>query len=343
MEISLIFPEKDRLTWLQKRKKMRKLRRPVEEWCVTKTLELSQNGVAILDHQGMIQWTNRMMQILLGTDSIDLLWGESISGFIPEKIADEFLSLIELSKMTGRSLGPIETELRMKGERSLYTRIMLSPVTVQGKQLILMDIQDISAWKYISGDLIQAHLELEHSYYTTLEGWGRALELRDHETEGHTKRVTEMAVDLALAYGIGLDQIIHIRHGALLHDIGKIGIPDSILLKPAELTPDEWTVMKKHPVYAYNLLKPIHYLSKALAIPYCHHERWDGSGYPRGVKGEEIPLEARIFAVVDVWDALLSDRPYRPRWPVEKVMAYMHEQTGHHFDPRVVEVFLEIL
>ncbi len=132
-----------------------------------------------------------------------------------------------------------------------------------------------------------------------------------------------------------------IRRGALLHDIGKIGIPDSILLKPGELTPDEWIIMKKHPSFAYDLIHPIPYLSETLDIPYCHHEKWNGSGYPRGLKGEKIPLAARIFAVIDVWDALLSDRPYRKKWSKEKAIQYLQEQAGIHFDPAVVKVFID--
>ncbi|MDD3699878.1 MAG: HD-GYP domain-containing protein, partial [Atribacterota bacterium] len=181
------------------------------------------------------------------------------------------------------------------------------------------------------------------AYDTTIEGWAQALELRDRETEGHTRRVADLTVKLAQALGVKSEDLIHIRRGALLHDIGKMGIPDRILLKPGPLTPEEWEIMKKHPVYAWELLSPIKYLRPALDIPYYHHERWDGTGYPRGLKGEEIPLSARIFAVVDVWDALTSDRPYRPAWSQEKALQYIKEQSGHHFDPRVVEKFLGLL
>ena len=152
-------------------------------------------------------------------------------------------------------------------------------------------------------ELNRSHLELTLAYDTTIEGWAQALELRDRETEGHTRRVADLTVKLAQALGVKSEDLIHIRRGALLHDIGKMGIPDRILLKPGPLTPEEWEIMKKHPVYAWELLSPIKYLRPALDIPYYHHERWDGTGYPRGLKGEEIPLSARIFAVVDVWDA----------------------------------------
>ena len=192
-------------------------------------------------------------------------------------------------------------------------------------------------------ELHRSHIELTLAYDTTIEGWAQALELRDRETEGHTRRVAELTVKLAQTLGIKSEDLIHIRRGALLHDIGKMGIPDQILLKPGPLTSEEWKIMKKHPVYAWELLSPIEYLRPALDIPYCHHERWDGTGYPRGLKGEEIPLSARIFAVVDVWDALISNRPYRSAWSRDKAREYIKEQAGHHFDPQVVEKFLELL
>jgi putative nucleotidyltransferase with HDIG domain len=166
--------------------------------------------------------------------------------------------------------------------------------------------------------LQRSNVELMLAYETTLEGWSRALDLRDKETEGHTQRVTEMAVQLAQDLGLRDEELVHIRRGALLHDIGKMGIPDSILLKPGPLTDEEWTIMRKHPVYAFDLLSPIAFLRPALDIPYCHHEKWDGTGYPQGLKGEAIPLAARIFAVIDVWDALRSDRPYRQGWAMTK-------------------------
>jgi len=185
--------------------------------------------------------------------------------------------------------------------------------------------------------------DLALAYDTTLEGWARALELRDHETEGHTRRVVQTTLDLARIMGIRESEMENVRRGALLHDIGKMGIPDSILLKPGALDDDEWKTMRQHPEYAYKLLEPIEYLRPVLDIPYCHHERWDGTGYPRKLKGEQIPLEARIFAVVDVWDALTSDRPYRLAWSKEKSLAYIAEQRGGYFDPEIVEAFLKII
>lgn len=191
-------------------------------------------------------------------------------------------------------------------------------------------------------DLKRSNVDLSLAYDTTLEGWSRALDLRDKETEGHTLRVTEVTVLLARGAGVPEDEIVHIRRGSLLHDIGKMGIPDAILHKPGPLTDAEWVVMRRHPELARDLLGAIAYLKPALDIPYCHHEKWDGTGYPRGLKGDQIPLAARIFAVVDVWDALRSDRPYRAGLPEDRVREYLQQQAGHHFDPQIVDVFLNL-
>ncbi len=184
--------------------------------------------------------------------------------------------------------------------------------------------------------------QLQEAYDMTISGWASMLELRDQETIGHSQRVTEMTVHLARKMGIEDEELIHIRRGALLHDIGKMGIADSILLKPGPLTEAEQAVVRQHSLYAYERLKDIPFLQPALAIPRYHHEKWDGRGYNEGLKGEQIPLAARIFAVVDVWDALSYDRPYRNAWPKEKVRAYISEQSGKHFDPAVVEMFLQL-
>lgn len=192
------------------------------------------------------------------------------------------------------------------------------------------------------GRLNSSAEELRAAYDRTIEGWSRALDLRDKETEGHSNRVTEHSVRLAAELGMCEEELAHVRRGALLHDIGKMGIPDQILLKPGPLSEGEWGIMRRHPAFAYELLAPITYLRPSIDIPYCHHEKWDGSGYPRGLKGEEIPLSARIFAVIDVWDALTSDRPYRPAWPRDMARDLIREEAGRHFDPRVVEKFLEV-
>jgi len=191
--------------------------------------------------------------------------------------------------------------------------------------------------------LQRSNFDLSLAYDATIEGWSRAMDLRDRETEGHTLRVTDLTIQLARMAGIDEDEILHIRRGSLLHDMGKLGIPDSILHKPGPLNEEEWQLMRKHPTFAYEMIAPIDYLKKAIDIPYCHHERWDGSGYPRGLKGEEIPLIARIFAVVDVYDALTSDRPYRSAWSKEKTLDYISSLRSIQFDPQIVDLFFELI
>lgn len=188
-----------------------------------------------------------------------------------------------------------------------------------------------------------SNAELRRAYDTTLEGWSRAMDLRDRETEGHTQRVTELTLRLARRLGLPEPELVHVRRGALLHDIGKMGIPDRILLKPGPLTSEEWEIMRRHPQYAYDMLAAITYLRPALDIPLYHHEKWDGTGYPRGLRGEHIPLIARLFAVVDVWDALRSDRPYRAALPDAQVRAFMSAEAGRHFDPAVADAFLRMI
>ena len=192
-------------------------------------------------------------------------------------------------------------------------------------------------------NLQRANTELNLAYNATIEGWSRAMDMRDQETEGHTQRVADLTMTIAKAMGIKDKELLHIRRGALLHDIGKMGIPDYILLKPDKLTNEEWAIMRTHPQLARDMLMPIAYLHEALDIPYSHHERWDGTGYPQGLKGQHIPMSARLFAIVDVWDALTSNRPYRKKWTKKKALAYIHEQCGKRFDPRVVDAFLKII
>ncbi len=203
--------------------------------------------------------------------------------------------------------------------------------------------RDITERKKSEKALQDAHDHLQEAYQRTIEGWVRALDLRDRETEGHTQRVTELTIKVAKTLGFSDEELTHIRRGALLHDMGKMAIPDEILQKPGPLNEVEWEKMRRHPMYAYEMLSPISYLHPALEIPYCHHERWDGSGYPRGLKGEEIPLVARLFAIVDVWDALCSDRPYRKKMPPKEVIKYLREKSGQLFEPRLVDVFLAVV
>ena len=240
---------------------------------------------------------------------------------------------------------PLTAKGQMKGVIEVYYRKPIQHEqewtdfleTLAGQAAIAID--NATLFK----DLRRSNIELLMAYDSTIEGWARALDLRDRETEGHSRRVTELTVQVATAMGLVSEaDIIHIRRGALLHDIGKMGIPDGILLKDKPLSEEEWAVMKKHPIYSYNLLSPIAYLRPAIDIPYCHHEKWDGTGYPRGLKGEQIPLAARIFAVVDVWDAMRSNRPYRGGVPAEEVREHIRSLSGTHFDPKVVEVFLRM-
>ncbi|HQU35688.1 MAG TPA: HD domain-containing phosphohydrolase [Anaerolineales bacterium] len=192
-------------------------------------------------------------------------------------------------------------------------------------------------------NLQKSNAELGMAYDSTIEGWLRTLDFRDRETEGRTRRVADMTVQLALALGVAKEELIHIRRGAILHDIGKVAIPDDILLKPGPLTEDEWNIMRKHPVVAVELLTPINYLSPALDIPHWHHERWDGTGYPDNLKGEQIPFSARVFSIADVYDVLISERPYRNAWTKQKAIEYIKEQTGKLFDPGIVPEFLKLV
>ena len=240
---------------------------------------------------------------------------------------------------------PLIVKGQTKGVFEIFHRTPLSPTpdwmdflhTLAGQAAIAIDSSQLFE------NLQRSNQELIQAYDTTLEGWARALELRDRETEGHTRRVTELTMRLARYMHVSDREMVNIHRGVLLHDIGKMGVPDHILKKTGKLTADEWDEMRMHPIYAYNLLSPISFLRGALDIPYCHHEWWNGQGYPRGLKGERIPLAARIFAVVDNWDALLSNRPYRNAWPQKQVIGYLKEKAGIIFDPRVVDTFLAMI
>lgn len=192
-------------------------------------------------------------------------------------------------------------------------------------------------------DLVRSFVEIERAYEATLSGWIRAVDLRDHETEGHSRRVTELTVELARAFGLSGEALVNVRRGALLHDVGKMALPDRVLLKPGPLDAEERELVHRHPEFAREMLSGIDFLSPALPIPVAHHERWDGTGYPRGLAGEKIPFEARLFAVVDVWDALRFDRAYRAGWPAERVAEHLRAESGTAFEPRVVEAFLRLL
>jgi response regulator RpfG family c-di-GMP phosphodiesterase len=229
----------------------------------------------------------------------------------------------------------------------IVTAVTLPRVLIEQDVKLLVSIAEMAGIAVhrirLFEDLQTASESLVTAYHETIKGWANALELRDQETEGHSERVTEITLKLAQRMGFKEEQLTHIYRGSLLHDIGKMGVSDTILLKPGSLDDREWEIMRQHPQYAYDLLAPIGYLKPSLNIPYCHHEKYNGSGYPRGLKGEEIPLEARIFAVVDVYDALISDRPYRLAWSKKDALEHIKKESGTHFDPQVVELFLELI
>lgn len=255
---------------------------------------------------------------------------------------DDFSWLVPEDRFVGYVGVPLVVQGQLRGVLEVLQRTPLRPDAdwfgflemLAGQTAIAVDNAKLFE------NLGRANTELRIAYDQTIEGWARALDLRDHETEGHSRRVTEVALALAERMGVEPEQLVHIRRGALLHDIGKLGVPDSILLKPGPLTEEERELMCRHPEYALDLLSSIPFLEPALDIPHFHHEKWDGTGYPNGLAGKAIPLAARIFAVADVWDALRSDRPYRAAWSEERARDYIREQSGTHFDPAVVETFL---
>lgn len=290
--------------------------------------------------------------------ALSLRYGEGLGGLVAQKGRAIFkheldgddpecirMSIFRSEEIKAYHAFPLLSKGKVKGVLEVFHRDAFEPdpewssfaVTVATQTAIAIDNATLFE------DLERSNLELSLAYDTTLEGWAKALELRDHETEGHARRVVDLTMRISRDLGINRDELLHIRRGALLHDIGKMGVPDRILQKDGPLTDDEWAIMRQHPVYAYEWLSSISYLEPALDIPHYHHERWDGTGYPEGLKGEQIPLAARIFAIVDVWDALRSDRPYRKAWSVDEAVAHIKKQSGSHFDPQVVDAFLNLL
>ncbi len=305
-------------------------------------------GIYGLDAAGMTQFVNPAAAKMLGYD-------------VSELIGCSMHTLLHHSHADGRAYSqqdcPIyhclhDGKTRRAGDEAFWRKdgtvleveYITTPIFEDGAMSgAVVTFQDITERKRAEENNLALNAELLHAYDATIEGWSRALDLRDHETEGHSRRVTEMTLRLARTIGISEADIVHVRRGALLHDIGKMGVPDAILLKPGPLDNAEWEVMRRHPALAKEMLDPAEFLRPALTIPYCHHEKWDGTGYPQGLTGKEIPLSARLFALVDVWDALSSDRPYRAAWPVERVKDHLHHLAGSHFDPDLVSVFLGLL
>jgi len=284
--------------------------------------------IVVKKGQGLSGWVIQHHEVVRTGDLkndpryVDTFPGLQSGLYVPIKIAERVIGVISIESERANAFSESD-------ERLTITLAAQAAIAINNTQLF--------------NDLQRSNIDLTLAYDATIEGWSRALDLRDKETEGHTQRVTEITINLAKTMGISEDELINIRRGALLHDIGKMGVPDSILLKPDKLTDGEWEVMRLHPKFAYKMLLPITYLKSALDIPYCHHEKWDGTGYPRGLKGEQIPFAARIFAVVDVWDAITNDRPYRKGWSKENALEYIKDQSGKHFDPQVVEALLKIV
>ena len=312
-----------------------------------KVFEAMVDPVVIVDNQNNIVDINSSMLVLLGKNAAEV---------IGEQVKDVFNDFpIPIKLYAHVSYARAEATFQIAG-KDIFYELTVWPLFDSNKQMTgrIYISHDITALKELEQNLRDLNLELEQrvrarthelaeAYDTTLEGWARALELRDEETEGHSRRVTETTLKIARVIGFSDEELEHIRRGALLHDIGKMSIPDNILHKPNKLTDEERAIVQKHPGTAYDLLSPIPFLKKALEIPYSHHEKWDGTGYPQGLKKREIPLSARIFAVADVWDAIGSARPYNAAWPREKAIAYLLEQSGTHFDPRIVNIFLDLV
>lgn len=305
--------------------------------------ENSSDMISKHDTDGIFLYISPACKAILGYEPEELI-GTSITQFIHPEDTSAILELLKSSTWGDINVTIPYRARHRNGEYIwLETTARLFFDKSTEKQEFQASSRNITERKQAEEALQQAHLNLQEAYEKTMEGWVLALDLRDRETEGHTQRVTEMTVKLARRLGCSEEEIVHIRRGTLLHDIGKMGIPDVILQKAGPLTDDEWVKMRKHPQYAYQMLAPISYLKEALIIPYYHHERWDGTGYPHKLKGEEIPLFARLFAVVDVWDALSSDRPYRKAMPPEEVIDYLRKESGRLFDPDIVAKFLLLL
>jgi putative nucleotidyltransferase with HDIG domain len=276
-------------------------------------IALSQN--AVVQSSTGSRW--RIFLLVAGANFLIILVGIELAN----RITQPLLQLVQASQKVSKGNLDVQVKAETNDEISILTE----------------------SFNTMVASLNRSQKDLIDAYDSTLEGWAKALELRDKETEGHSERVTRLTLKLAEAVGMQGEALVNIRRGALLHDIGKMGVPDAILHKNGPLDPDERKIMQQHPQNAYDMLKQIDYLQAALEIPYCHHEKWDGTGYPRGLKGEEIPLAARLFAIVDVFDAMVNDRPYRKALPCEEVVAYLKTQAGSHFDPSALDLFLKVL
>ena len=326
--------------------RLNRYRRLLEERArFERLVELSPEGILLVGPDGVVQMANPAAVRMLGMEDrgqAHALGGRSMAGFVWEAHRDEFMGFLRKAASEPEAICRKEACLVRADGGRLPVEVAAGYCAWQGNPAVQLVVRDITERKAAEAEIRRAHEELTLACDTSLEGWSRALELRDQATVGHAQRVAELTLVLARAMAVPEEELIHIRRGALLHDIGKMGIPDSILQKPGPLTDEEWDVMRRHPLYALEMLSPIAYLRPALDIPCYHHERWDGTGYPQGLKGEEIPLAARIFAVVDVWDALCSSRPYSNGWSSEAVRKHLQTLAGSHLDPEVVKEFLDL-
>ncbi len=305
-------------------------------------IENSAEGVAIFDNTGILQYVAPAEKRLTGTEAQELIGKSAFANIYYEDIP-LILQAIQDSAHKPNRVSTVEYRLLRARHGWQYFEATIHDMRnnphVNG---VVINYRDISQRKQAEAKIQHQANEIIQAYDATLEGWARALELRDKDTEGHTRRVTELALKLAHAMNLPKEQLIHLQRGAILHDIGKVAIPDAILHKTGPLSNAEQEIMREHPIHAYKMLSAIPFLQPALNVPYCHHEKWDGTGYPRGLKGAEIPIAARIFSIVDVWDALTSDRPYRAAWEPEKALNYIKKNSGSFFDPHIVKTFLAI-
>ncbi len=306
-------------------------------------IENSAEGVAVLDKEGILRYLATPEKYLTGASAQELIGQSAFSGMDAELLS-KALQVFHAGIQQPDGIFTFEYRLQQTEGKSQYFEAtghnMLDNPHVNG---VVINFRDITERKQAELKIQQQADEIIQAYDATLVGWARALELRDRDTEGHTRRVTQLTEKLARNMGIPNGEIIHIRRGSLLHDIGKVAVPDYILNKPGPLSDAEMEIMRQHPSHAYEMLSAIPFLQPALDIPYCHHEKWDGTGYPRRLQKEEIPMTARIFSVVDVWDALTSDRPYRAAWDKETTIEYIAANSGKSFDPRVVDAFLSMI
>jgi PAS domain S-box-containing protein len=302
-----------------------------------------QEKIALLDPAGCFRMVSPTLQHMLEVGDAKSLEGRPISDFMDQEVAVQFQSIIDLMKINGLGEEQVEQEFITSSGQLIPTRVALKSFHYNGIAYTYLQVEDLGEWKATQNELLETRIELELSYSAILSGWARTLELRDIETKGHCERVANLMADLSLRFGFQLEETLSFRNGAIMHDVGKIGITDSILFKPGPLNDEEWVLMKQHPVIARDLLGSIDYLKSSLAIPYSHHEKWDGTGYPEGLKGEKIPIEARMFAVIDVWDALTHVRPYREAWSREQSLTHIRESSGTIFDPAVVNVFMAMI